>query len=772
MPTLFGIGLALATGVLFGLRTTRLEFTRRPTYRTRFLVGSSPWFLALLWLFLLTVSFIDLLTPPELAVTSFYLLPVALGAMVRMKPRLVLHLSVAATILIAAGAVFDLEPILLLRQGVNLIVLWIVTSVVLTWQKKLGNEEVLRDRIASEREMLGDALKAVPAGVVVCFDPLLDRIIGNERLYEIFRVPPHQGISFSPSRTASFWFEQRGQPLPLSFTPLYQAMLKGEICENQEMNLVFPDGVRRTIVASARPLFSQEKLVGAVACVQDITERAKLEARLNDERLKLDAVLRTVPVGILVCDSEGCVVLSNPKSNQLAGLSLDGLCVLDYLQTAQLKERDQTIRPEEILERIRAGREVRDLEYLGRQPNGATVHFLVNVSPLQNGCIIGFVDITERQQLENRLREALSMRDRFLAVVGHELRNPLTPILGWTEVLKKDVTLKENLRKATISIERNTLQLSTLVHDLLDLARIQNHKLEIKRSEVDLRDIAEHAVDSMLKAASQRRLTLRFVSEASGPLRIFADPQRMHQVMLNLIDNAVKFTPPGGTVTVRVRSDASVSVEDTGIGIPRSFLPKVFEIFSQSDDLPSQRRRGLGIGLSLVKSIIERHGGTVRAESEGEGKGAQFIVSLPLAEAGLSSARHQDPAGRHLRCLVIDDDDDTLQTLQAMLESLGYEAETAVDGAAGIQKAIQNPPNVILSDLSMPTLDGYGVLRQARINPKLSEIPIVAVSGLGMPEDRQRTRDAGFAGHLTKPVSLDQLESTLRDVTSPVTLRT
>jgi signal transduction histidine kinase/CheY-like chemotaxis protein len=601
-----------------------------------------------LWLFLALVAIADVATPPTFTASVLYIFPVILAAALRLRPPTILFLSIAAASLLVGITVPELlmyeYPLPnILNRTIHLIVLGLSALLSRHWQTRMDQEQALRAQIGSEREILGDALKAIPAGVAVCFDPTLDRIIGNERLYELFRIPPNQGISFAPDRPTAFWFEQKGSTSHLSFTPLHQAMLKGEVCDNQELELVFPDGVRKTIMASARPLFSQARLVGAVASV---------------------------------------------------------------------------------------------------------------------------LDITERQNLENRLREALSMRDRFLAVVGHELRNPLTPILGWTEVLKKDASLNESLRRAILSIERNTLQLSTLVHDLLDLSRIQNHKLEITRTHVDLRGVVEQAVDSMLKAASQRQLMLRFESDAATPCFAFADTQRLHQVLLNLIDNAIKFTPPGGSVTVRLQATsdrATIVVQDSGIGIPASFLPKLFEIFSQSEDLPSKRRRGLGIGLSLVKSIVTMHGGTVSAESEGEGRGAKFIVSLPRAGSTALPSGPRTVESPNLRCIIIDDEEETLFTLQAMLESLGYQVDTATDGAAGIQKALAQPPDLILCDLSMPTLDGYGVLRQARINPRLAGIPIVAISGLGMPEDRQRTREAGFAAHLTKPVSLDVLESTLRE---------
>jgi signal transduction histidine kinase/ActR/RegA family two-component response regulator len=371
---------------------------------------------------------------------------------------------------------------------------------------------------------------------------------------------------------------------------------------------------------------------------------------------------------------------------------------------------------------------------------------------------------------ESALLEAGRRKDEFLAVLSHELRNPLAPILNAVEILRHRPQNEEELRWSHDVIDRQVGHLTRLVDDLLDVSRITRGKLEIRRRPVDLNQILVNVADGVQAALAPKRLRLE-VSLPAEPMPALVDPMRMSQIVLNLLDNAVKFTPEGGTIWLSAAISAdgvTISVRDSGVGISAPDLPHLFEMFHQvnGNALPSQN--GLGIGLALVRWIIGLHGGTVEAKSEGPGQGSEFVVRLPAAErpveVPLPPVLRETPARKapSRRVLIVDDNRDSADSLALLLRRHGNEVHTAYDGIAALSAVESFRPEVVLLDIGLPELDGYDAARRIREQSNGRNITLIAVTGWGQEKDRNRSYEAGFDAHVTKPVEPGTLEDLLR----------
>jgi signal transduction histidine kinase/CheY-like chemotaxis protein len=375
----------------------------------------------------------------------------------------------------------------------------------------------------------------------------------------------------------------------------------------------------------------------------------------------------------------------------------------------------------------------------------------------------------ERERMEEQLREADRRKDEFLATLAHELRNPLAPIRNSLHVLRiSGGSGPGPVARVHEMMERQVNHLVRLVDELLEISRITRGKIELSRERVDLAAVLRHAVDisrPRIEGAGHR-LVLDLPKE---PLILEADPVRLAQVFANLLDNAAKFTEPGGRITVDVAREGRegdtvrLSVLDTGIGISEEMLPRVFDLFAQ-DRSPGRAHEGLGIGLTLARSLVEMHGGSVEAHSEGPGKGSELVVCLPLV-TDEASGGGADPAERHAlarhRILLIDDNRDAADSLCMLLELLGAEVRTVYDGMAALAAFATEIPTAVLLDIGMPDMDGYEVARHIRQQPQLRDVPLIALTGWGQEEDRRRARAAGFDHHLVKPVDIDALQALL-----------
>jgi CheY-like chemotaxis protein len=370
----------------------------------------------------------------------------------------------------------------------------------------------------------------------------------------------------------------------------------------------------------------------------------------------------------------------------------------------------------------------------------------------------------ELRSLAADLAEGNRRKNEFLATLAHELRNPLAPLRSSLTLLRRAGADPADLPSTLDTMERQLEQLVRLVDDLLDLNRITHNRIELRRMEVELEPLVRQAVEGALPLAESASHEIRVVAPRD-PIFLVADPARVVQVFGNLLNNSCKYTPPGGVISVTIErrgERAEVKVRDSGSGIPADKLGGIFEMFAQVDSSLGQSQGGLGIGLSLVKRLVELHGGTVEARSEGRGKGSEFVVSLPALEkrsvAAPAPAAH--PAGerrREGRVLVVDDNHDAALSMATLLRITGFETTIANDGAEALSAMERERPEIVLLDLGLPRVDGFEVCRRARGSDWGREMRIFALTGWGQDEDLRRTDEAGFDGHLVKPVDFDEL---------------
>jgi len=374
----------------------------------------------------------------------------------------------------------------------------------------------------------------------------------------------------------------------------------------------------------------------------------------------------------------------------------------------------------------------------------------------------------DNARLYQQTEQASRMKDEFLATVSHELRTPLNAMLGWTKLLRSGRLEADRMAVALETIERNTLAQAQLIEDLLDVSRIVTGKLRLQKKPVDLADIVRAAVATVQPAADARGIALDVqINMPDGGL--MGDPSRLQQVVWNLLSNAIKFSPEHGRVAVTLTSDdthAALSVSDRGIGIPPAFLPFVFDRFRQADSTITRSHGGLGVGLAIVRHVVEMHGGTVEAFSEGENRGATFTVRMPLDRAAKGAERPGvlDPDRRAgdiagLSVVLVDDQPDALEMTRLLLETRGAHVRTAPSARHALQALRDARPDVLVADIGMPGEDGYWLVEQVRADATLSDLPAVALTAYARPEDRARSLAAGYQMHLTKPLDADQLTS-------------
>jgi len=422
----------------------------------------------------------------------------------------------------------------------------------------------------------------------------------------------------------------------------------------------------------------------------------------------------------------------------------------------------------------RPDRELRWLELKGHIQRGP------DAAPLR---LIGTVaDITERKRTEEDLRrlatelsDANRHKTEFLAVLAHELRNPLAPIRTGLELIRLSGNSPATVARVSDIMERQLTHMVRLIDDLLDVARISNGKIELKKQRVPLKSIVTNAMEASLPFIEKARHEL-VIDLPTEPVLLDADPTRFAQMLGNLLVNASKYTPPGGKIVVRAERHGGeiwISVADTGIGIPRETLPTIFDMFIQIKRDSAHAKGGLGIGLAIVQQLVELHGGTIQAASDGPGKGSTFTIRLPLPAAGdgdeppvgADAAAAKAPAASGYHILIADDNADAAKTLSDLLAHEGHTTRVAYDGREALEVAQTFSPDVAVLDIGMPGMDGYEVARELRQMPQTKHTTLIALTGWGDVNDRARSRAAGFDHHLTKPaefLALQHLLATIR----------
>jgi PAS domain S-box-containing protein len=393
-------------------------------------------------------------------------------------------------------------------------------------------------------------------------------------------------------------------------------------------------------------------------------------------------------------------------------------------------------------------------------PEG-TVDFVIGVSH----------DVTDQKRYEETLRDQARRKDEFLATLAHELRNPLAPIRNGLHILRL-APHDEDAPEIREMMERQLAHMVRLIDDLLDVSRISRGKFELKRELVQVQDILDNAIETSQPLVETGRHEL-IVEPPAEPVWLDGDLTRLAQVVSNLLNNSAKYTPDGGRITLSAKvegDNAVIRVTDNGSGISAEMLPQVFDMFTQVDRTLDRAQGGLGIGLSLVRRLVEMHGGTIEADSPGVGLGSVFTVRLPVAAppgtqsiSGTSSRRFESsPSNSSFRVLIVDDSDDGATSLAMLLQVWGYTVRIAHDGPQAIEAAWEFRPELVFLDISLPGMDGYEVCRRLGAEPGLSGTIFVALTGWGDDEGKKRAQDAGFAFHLVKPVDPDQIEDVLK----------
>lgn len=535
-------------------------------------------------------------------------------------------------------------------------------------------------------------------------------------------------------------------------------------CRDIESAVIRRDGTRRDLFITGAPVVVDGEVVGISCLARDITERKASERALRESEARLKAIVETAIDGIITIDEHGTIESVNAAIERMFGYpaaEIVGRNVAELMpEPHRTKHNGYLARYLETGEKkiIGIGRELRGRR---RDGNEFAMELGVTETHLDNRRFFtGLIrDITERKALENKLIEASRKKDEFIATLAHELRNPLGPIRNAVMILGKQGLDERHMASSREIIERQIGQMARLLDDLLDISRITCGKLTLCSERVELATLLEQAAE-----------TARPLIDANGhefivelpPQSIWleGDSMRLAQVFSNLLTNAAKYSEKGGRIHLEARQrggEIAVSVKDNGIGIAADHLPRVFEMFSQVESALDRSHGGLGIGLSLVKGLIELHRGRITAHSEGLNRGSEFVVYLPVAETPEMELELSDTEGKpadagKYRILVVDDNVDGTASLALMLQLNGHDIRTAYDGLEAVQAAQAFRPDVILMDIGMPKLNGYDACRRIRAQPWGKRMILVALTGWGQDKDRQKSQEAGFDYHFVKPV--------------------
>ncbi|HEY6147501.1 MAG TPA: ATP-binding protein, partial [Thermoanaerobaculia bacterium] len=513
----------------------------------------------------------------------------------------------------------------------------------------------------------------------------------------------------------------------------------------------------------------------------DITDRRNAEDASAARLEEMNKLLEILPVGVWIGNADCSVITGNRAAYEIMGLPQGiNASVTSGAREAPLDLRifvDGTeVAPEEApMQRVaRSGKPLLNFEHEIVFGDGERKVVYGSAIPVldEGGAvrkvIATYSDFSARKEAEKRLREGSHRKDEFLAMLSHELRNPLGAITNAIAVLQRLGPADPTLKSARDIIDRQAMHLVRVVEDLLDLSRVTGGKLSLKVRRTLLDEAATFAVEMMQPLLTERAQTV-VVESPKTPLVLEADPSRLVQVIGNVLHNASKYSPNGARIRVSLGqdgSDAVLRVRDEGLGIPAELLPKVFDPFVQGqwalDPSYDRSRRGLGLGLTLVRSIVELHGGSVEAASGGRGQGSEFTIRLPLlAAAAESPAAPLEAAGpalpRPKRILVVDDSVDSVRGMAMLLGISGHDIRTCHDGESALASAADFQPDVILLDLGLPGIDGYEVARRIRAAGNFDGARLYALTGYGQAEDRRKTREAGFDRHLVKPIRPDEL---------------
>jgi len=602
------------------------------------------------------------------------------------------------------------------------------------------------------RKSLDSVIQSWNAGAERVFGYTADEAVGR-----------HISIVIPPDRLAE---EDR----------IIATLKEGRRVEPFETERVRKDGRRIRVSVTISPIKDEAgNVVAASKIARDVTKQRQAEA----EREMFATLIENSTDFIAIADLDAVPIFVNR-----AGLALVGLDDMDAARKLHVRDfffpEDQARILDEFFPSVaEKGHGAVDVRFRNfKTGDGRWMAYKVLKLIDDKGQVLGFAtvsqDITERRRLEDGLRQLAAnlseegrRKNEFLATLAHELRNPLAALSNMLEILRRSGPGQAAPPpQAVDGMGRQLSQLVRLVDDLLDLSRITHNRLELRKGPVELGAVIDQAVESSRPLVESMRHELRVVPSPE-PIALEGDAARLAQVFGNLLNNSAKYTSPGGKIEVKTErhgKEAVVTVKDNGAGIPPDRLDSIFEMFNQVQGSLERSQGGLGIGLTLVRRLVQMHGGSVQAESAGEGKGAEFVVRLPIHEplpaASPEPAPAREPAAAR-RILVVDDNHDAAESLAMLLNITGNKTSTAHDGADAFEAAARQRPDVVLLDIGLPTLNGYEVCRRIRDEPWGKEMVLIALTGWGQDEDRRKSHEAGFDGHLVKPVNYPALMALL-----------
>jgi PAS domain S-box-containing protein len=604
-------------------------------------------------------------------------------------------------------------------------------------------------------------------------------------------------------REAAIWLEQLWNELartqPLSLLCAYPMMSFGDDAAGPLLSRICGEHSHVVPAESYSALDDVDERLRAIAALQqkarvlesETSARRHVEQVLRERDVMLRALVAASPLPIVVIDADGTVRLWTPAAQRVFGwaeLEVTG-------QQLPMVPSDRLEECARIRDTVMTGETVFGVETQRLRRDGTTIAVRISAAPLPDASgavrrmVLVFEDVTARNQaeearhaVERRARaeaEAASRaKDEFLAMLGHELRNPLSAVRNAVVTARLDPSRRD---RALEIASRGVDQLGRLVDDLLDIARITHGRIALRMQRLGVDHVVERAVEATRPLLDERAHALS-LSLAGPHVHVEGDATRLEQVIANLISNAAKYTDPGGRIAVHVAQtdgEVVIGVRDDGIGIAADMLPRVFDLFAQAERSLARLQGGLGIGLTIVKRLVELHGGRVEARSDGLGKGAEFVVRLPAVPAEIAAADDTDiaatPSDDRAECtrvLIVEDNVDAADSLVALLEVMGHRVRVANDGPRALEIARARPPDLMLVDIGLPGMDGYEVAREVRRDAALRDVVLVALTGYGRDEDRDRALAAGFDRHLVKPVEPDTLQTLVTHVSpaaAPVT---
>jgi len=663
-----------------------------------------------------------------------------------------------------------------LRDDRNAIIGYLLIGTDNTARKQA--EEALLQAGALQRAIFNSAnfssIATDAQGVIQIFNVGAERMLGYTAAEVMNKITP---ADISDPQELIARAKALSVELGTSITPGFEALVfkaSRGIEDIYELTYIRQDGSRFPAVVSVTALRDAlGGIIGYLLIGTDNTarkqveiERMLLDQRVRDQQFYTRSLIESNIDALIATDPRGIITDVNKQMEALTG------CTRDELIGAPFKDYfTDPERAEAGIKRVLGESKLTDYELTARARDGKETVVSYNATTFHDrgrklqGVFAAARDVTERKRYEQSLQEADRRKNEFLAMLAHELRNPLAPmrnalhVMRLTESRERQRPKDEAAQSAHAMMERQVEQMVRLVDDLLDVSRVSRGKIELRRARIELQAAVLHTVEVMRPQCKILNHTLT-VTLPAQPLFLNADATRLAQVLGNLLNNACKFTDRGGQIGLSVECDGKevvIRVRDNGVGITTDQLPRIFDMFVQVDTSLERSASGLGIGLTLVKTLVEMHGGTVEAHSAGIGKGSEFVLRLAIMDE-LRQTSPPEPtvseptAMLARRILVVDDNRDSATSLAMLLQLTGHETHVAFDGMEAVAAAATFQPDLVLLDIGLPKLNGYGACREIRQQPWGKGMVVIALTGRGQDDDRRKSKEAGFDGHLVKPV--------------------